>query len=123
MTPDTCAALAGVFSVLLLVVPLEGRSLRAQIREKWLFSILPAASLVCSVGGIALSVYGLNKGGLGDESFRYAWIAFGVDLAATALFLFLLVQQDNDELTAAGSTTTPGTAHTGGTASGQTTGN
>jgi hypothetical protein len=123
MNADTCATLAGVFSVLLLVVPLEGRSLRAQIRRKLSFAILPSAVLVSSVGGIVLSVYGVNGGGLGDEFFRYSWIAFWIDLAATAFFLFLLVQQDSDDAAAAHSQTGHQTTQTGDVTSGQPTGN
>lgn len=103
MTADACAALAGVFSVLLLVVPLEGRSIRASMRSKWAWGLLPAASLLCSAVGIGVTITGVNNHGLGENFYQFAWVMFWIDLFVTALFLFLLVQQETDELAADGS--------------------
>ncbi|MFL0359062.1 hypothetical protein [Curtobacterium flaccumfaciens] len=89
-----------MFSVLLLVVPLEGRSLRANFRRRRGFLLLPAGSLVFSFGGLVVAVNGVYYGELVAPWEALAWAAFILDLAVTAVFLFALVQQDNDELAA-----------------------
>ncbi|PZE71776.1 hypothetical protein DEJ27_03090 [Curtobacterium sp. MCPF17_018] len=101
MTSDACAAFAGVFAVLLLVVPLEGRSLRNSLRAHWAYSLLPAASLVFSVWGVVISANGFAFDGLSDRAVPWVWVPFYGDLIVTAAFLFLLAQQDSDEAEAA----------------------
>lgn len=97
MNPDTCAALVGIFSVLLLVVPLEGRSLRTTFRRRRGFLLLPAASLLCSILGLVVGINGVYYKGLILPWESLAWAALYIDLGVTAVFLFALVQQDADD--------------------------
>jgi hypothetical protein len=97
MIQDTCAALTGVFPLVLLTVLFEGRVVKSRYRKKGYIAIV-ACGAGLSLVGLVYSLIGVQSDGLSVGS---GWVLTGIGavaiLALTLMTLLVLLTFDDED--------------------------
>ena len=97
MRSETCAALSAVFALLLVTVAAQHRrAIRKVRRRQRVFNWITDYSMMFALGGLVVTVVGVQVDGLAMIPNLWVWIAFGFSVAGMT-FMLVNIIEDNKE--------------------------
>jgi hypothetical protein len=97
MSEATCAVLSAVSPLILITIVLEQRSVHLEIRRRTWFRRATLIVVIASLVGLALSVVGVQAGGLAPISANVNWVAGAVSLLGLGALLLAIIATLEDE--------------------------
>jgi cytochrome bd-type quinol oxidase subunit 2 len=97
MSEATCAVLSAVYPLILITIVLEQRSVHLEIRRRTWFRRATLMVVVASLAGLALSVVGVQTGGLAPLFAAVNWVAGAVSLLGLGALLLAIIATLEDE--------------------------
>jgi cytochrome bd-type quinol oxidase subunit 2 len=97
MSEATCAVLSAVYPLILITIVLEQRSVHLEIRRRTWFRRATLMVVVASLAGLALSVVGVQTGGLAPLFAAANWVAGAVSLLGLGALLLAIIATLEDE--------------------------
>lgn len=97
MSEATCAVLSAVHPLILITIVLEQRSVHLEIRRRTWFRRATLAVVLASLVGLALSVVGVQSGGLAPVFATVNWVAGTVSLLGLGVLLLAIIATLEDE--------------------------
>lgn len=91
MESSVCSVLTPLYSVVVLAVVVNRRSVHIHIRREKFFQHIGFATALTAILGIVISVLGLQNAGLSGFFASLNWAAFAVALIGLAITLFAII--------------------------------